>query len=352
MLDVVRNGVVMGGFAAVVALVGWDRRWRHLGGGLLAVVALVVAVALGMLPVADFAVWLPSFPWRPLCWLGGWAAVGLLVRGAGGVADPFSGWTGPFVGGAAFGPWCVAHLPEEDPSVTARRVLVAVAGSLVGPLGTGAAFLLGGPSVSARLAVLSVLLVVMAWPWSLPKVPAPRSLLGLAGVALGVALAGFPEVALAVGLAGGGSVAWMSRRGGTWRGLPSGTGRALAWAMAVAVGSWLLVPAGLPSLLVDLLTSQDMVFPSSIPPIFATVALAVSALCGALPVTLLGALCITLRPDVLSVDVATAVVAGVATGAGLRHLHQAGPGVLRRGALRWTLQAILLVGWICQAFEV
>ncbi len=357
--DALRNAAVFGALALACGSFGWSRRWGWLAGGAIALCAVVVAIALGVLQPGAPAVLLSAWPSELLLVLCGWGALGLgiwLLGGPAGLRCP-SGLAA-FVGGAAFGalPVALGLGLGRPPRSAARLALLAMAGGLCGPLGNEALLLLYEPSLLAMLWPLGVVVGLVALPASPGGGPASHRekrvknpcgpvLLGAAPLVWALAVLVSPGVGLAAGLlVVYGSVVWCRLRGHVLNAAPDW--RVLSWLVSVSICVLLLVPAGVLDLLTSELDGMGTLLGDLLEPGFGLASVALAALAGALPVGLAASLAAFSDPPVFGSELRAVVVAGAAIGAVVPALAALGPGVLRVASPRWALTLLVLLAWL------
>jgi hypothetical protein len=336
MQELVRNCIVVGGLVLPVFIAASFRR----RGGFLAIfflgLAFVEAWRLQVAPPETWRLWPAAFPLHSSLRMLAWFLLFWLVRWAGGCAAPRSGSLGALLGGLGFGPAAGVGLSaSRSPRESSRLVLVALAASLVSPVGNPVAWVLGEPRVALELLPLSVLLLVLAWSRHV-EVGGSR-LLGLLALPLWLFGCFQPEVAMAAALVVAGVAA--ARRGLGFR--PKISLSTVLWAATVPVGFTLLLLSGVLDVLGQGLYSADLVLADALPLSFSGAAMLLSASATALPAALCAFEIRSLDSVRFTLELRAALAAGASVGAGMLLLRSAGRGVLRAGMLRWLLGALV-----------
>jgi hypothetical protein len=341
MPELVKNCVVLGGLVLPIFLAGAWRRWGGFVAFFFLVLACVEAVRLQVAPLSTWTIWIDAVPLGPACRMLAWGLLFVLVRRSGGAKGPGSGAFAALLGGLGFGPAAGVALAVGRPGrEAARLVLVAVASSLVSPVGNPVAWILGEPAVALALLPLALLLLALSWPRQAST--GGSRLLGI--LALPLWLLGFflPDLAMAGAVFVAGIEAVRRRRETR---LEPGTGLAQAvWAVSAVLGFSLLVLAGVLDALGEGLYGADLVLADALPLVLAAGALVLAAPAMALPVALSAFELRSLEPTLFTFDLRAALAAGAVVGGGLLCLRRAGPGVWRAGLLRWlACAAVTLV---------
>ena len=347
--EAIRNAAVFGALALGCGCLGWWPRLGGLASAGVALIAVVAAVALGVLSPLAPALWISAWPVQPLLLLAGWGLMALGLRRLGGVGGVGPGMLGAFLGGAAFGalPVALGLAPGQPPARAARLALAAVAGGLCGPLGSAPLLLLWDRGVLALLWPLGLALLALAAlgradaAGAAPQGPAPRILLAASVPLWLLALLGSPVLALGVGLALVWGLAAWQRPAGLLPGL-----RPALRLIAVCTCVLLLVPSGVLDFLAWSLDDARVVLGGLLELGFGLAGLAVAALVGGPALALAGALSVCSDPSSFVPGLRAALVAGAAVGGLAPVLVAAGPRVLRAGVGRWALAALLLLAWL------